>query len=207
MTREGMNDVWFWKIMPMCGLKELLLLRGMNHRFCKEATDLILQKKLSEICAHCSPTFIIQFMPLIDITQHIVKYRKGRIEPELFDYIIHYISEKYIREIIYSQKLNTEQLRKILTRRQLMTISSIAIHEINYHQYLPPELLFEFQEVMAYSSIHNQKHLHSHLIKLQETCNECRLFTKWVLITRNNPLEIYVPVAVLLLTLFIVLKN
>ncbi len=202
-----MNDVWFWKIMPMCGLKELLLLRGINRRFLKEATDLILQKDLSEICAHCSPTFIIQSIYLLDVAQYIVKYRKGRIEPELFDFTIHYISEKDICDIIYSQKLNTEQLRKILTRRQLLTISSIAIHEINYHQYLPPELLFEFQEVMVYSSIHNQKHLHSHLIKLQETCNECRLFTQWGLITRNNPLEIYIPVAVLLLTLFIVLKN
>ena len=192
------NDVWFRVVMPKCGLRELLVLRGVNWKFYEAATDVI-DKSVSaeDIYGHCSPEFIIKFdEDKTSKAYFILLHRLGRIEPQLIEYIIDELGESAATSIIRNQKLDSEQLRLFIERCRYR-FSPEIMHEINFCQHITPGQLNEFQDVMAYTTIHQQKHLHPYLHKLRKSCEECEFYTKWQHITTHHNIEIYIPTILL----------
>ena len=174
-----MNDVWFGKIMRMCELKELLVLRGVNRRFCEEATEIILQKEESDIVEHLSEEFIFAFKDRLKlINVYLCFCRRKNVSQKFLNFILlnfhynYFWNECYwhsyfhvIQDCILHYELDEKNLEIVINFYIDMDYKNIrAWKQIFENQHITPKLLNKyFMRLSSYEYIYYQPHLYKQL--------------------------------------------
>ncbi len=171
-----MNDVWFGKIMRMCELKELLVLRGVNRRFCEEATEIILQKEELHIAEHLSEEFILKFKDRLTlINVYLCFSRRKNVSQKFLNFILlnfhynYFWNECYwhnyyhvVQDCLNHFTLNEENLEIVLNF--YIDMNYIYMAHLYRFQHITPKLLNKyFMRLPSYKFIYYQTHLYMQL--------------------------------------------